>query len=147
MRRMKEMSRLQGGGGMNFYGQMPDQYNLVVNTEHPTVKRILDNAAKELTLSLAQTASDISTKNDQIKPLEEEKYKAKAGEFPTDKDNLLNELRKDVDNLKATERQQVADYAKGDKTLRQLIDLALLQGGMLKGEALAEFIRRSQEML
>jgi molecular chaperone HtpG len=98
-------------------------------------------------LSLAQTASDISTKNDQIKPLEEEKYKAKAGEFPTDKDNLLNELRKDVDNLKATERQQVADYAKGDKTLRQLIDLALLQGGMLKGEALAEFIRRSQEML
>ena len=148
MRRMKEMSRLQGGGsGMNFYGQMPDQYNLVVNTEHPTVKRILDNAAKELSLSLAQTAADISTKNDQIKPLEEEKYKAKAGEFPTDKDNLLNELRKDVDNLKATEKQTVADYAKGDKTLRQLIDLALLQGGMLKGEALAEFIKRSQEML
>ena len=147
MRRMKEMSRLQGGGGMNFYGQMPDQYNLVVNTEHPTVKRIIDNAAKELAVSLAQTAADISTKNDQIKPLEDEKYKAKAGEFPTDKDNLLNELRKDVDNLKAQEKQAVADYAKGDKTLRQLIDLALLQGGMLKGEALAEFIRRSQEML
>ncbi len=147
MRRMKEMSRLQGGGGMNFYGQMPDQYNLVVNTEHPTVKRILENAAKELTPKLAQTAADISTKNDQIKPLEEEKYKAKAGEFPTDKDNLLNELRKDVDNLKAAEKNSVAEYGKTDKTLRQLIDLALLQGGMLKGEALAEFIRRSQEML
>lgn len=146
MRRMKEMSRLQGGG-MNFYGQMPDQYNLVVNTEHPTVKRILENASKALTPKLAQTAADISTKNDQIKPLEEEKYKAKAGEFPTDKDNLLNELRKDVDNLKATEKDTVAEYGKDDKTLRQLIDLALLQGGMLKGEALAEFIRRSQEML
>jgi len=147
MRRMKEMSRLQGGGGMNFYGQMPDQYNLVVNTEHPVVKRILDAAATALTPSLAQTAADISSKNDQIKPLEEEKYKAKAGEFPVDKDHLLDELRKDVEKLKADEKDAVANYAKNDKTLRQLIDLALLQGGMLKGEALAAFIARSQEML
>ena len=147
MRRMKEMSRLQGGGGMNFYGQMPDQYNLVVNTEHPVVKRILDAASAALTPSLAQTIADISSKNDQIKPLESEKYAAKAGEFPVEKDHLLDELRKDVDALKESEKKAVADYAQGDKTLRQLIDLALLQGGMLKGEALAAFIRRSQEML
>ena len=146
MRRMKEMSRLQGGG-MNFYGQMPDQYNLVVNTEHPAVKRIMDEAAKALTPNLAQTAADIASKSDQIKPLEEEKYKAKAGEFPVEKDHLLDELRKDVEKLKADEKSAVAAYAKDDQKLRQLIDLALLEGGMLKGEALAQFIRRSQEML
>ncbi len=146
MRRMKEMSRLQGGG-MNFYGQMPDQYNLVVNTEHPVVKSIIDEAAKALTPTLAQTAADIASKGDQIKPLEDEKYKAKAGEFPVEKDHLLDELRKDVERLKADEKDAVAKYAKDDQRLRQLIDLALLEGGMLKGEALAAFIRRSQQML
>ena len=147
MRRMKEMSRLQGGGGMNFYGQMPDQYNLVVNTEHPVVKQILNDAATALTPTLAPMAADISSKGDQIKPLEDEKYKAKAGEFPVEKDHLLDELRKEVEKLKEDEKKAVADYAKGDAKLRQLIDLALLQGGMLKGEALAAFIQRSVEMI
>ncbi len=146
MRRMKEMSRVQGGG-MNFYGQMPEQFNLIVNTEHPVVKSVLDKAAVALTPTLAPVAADIMDKDGQIKPLEEEKYKAKAGEFPHDKDELLDALRKDVEGLKKQESDTVANYAKGDATLRQLIDLALLEGGMLKGEALAQFIKRSQEML
>ncbi len=146
MRRMKEMSRVQGGG-MNFYGQMPEQYNLIVNTEHPVVKSVLDKAAIQLTSTLAPVAADIMDKDGQIKPLEEEKYKAKAGEFPHDKDELLDALRKDVEQLKKQESDAVTSYAKTDMTLRQLIDLALLEGGMLKGEALAAFIKRSQELL
>ncbi len=146
MRRMKEMSKMQGGG-MNFYGQMPEQYNLIVNTEHPVIKNILSAANDKLAIVNAEIIKDIDDKQAQVKPLEDEKYKAKAGEFPHDKDELLDSLRKDVENLKKQETDNVTTYAKTDKTLRQLIDLALLEGGMLKGEALAAFIKRSQEML
>ena len=146
MRRMKEMSKMQGGG-MNFYGQMPEQYNLIVNTEHPVIKNILNAANTQLAIVNSELVKDIDDKQAQVKPLEEEKYKAKAGEFPHEKDELLDALRKDVENLKKQETDNVTTYAKGDKTLRQLIDLALLEGGMLKGEALAAFIKRSQEML
>ena len=146
MRRMKEMSKMQGGG-MNFYGQMPEQYNLIVNTEHPVIKNILNAANTQLAIVNSELVKDIDDKQAQVKPLEDEKYKAKAGEFPHEKDELLDSLRKDVENLKKQETDNVTTYAKGDKTLRQLIDLALLEGGMLKGEALAAFIKRSQEML
>lgn len=146
MRRMKEMNHLQGGG-MSFYGQMPDQYTLIVNTEAPAVKRILDAAKSAIGSDLAPLATQINDKEAQIHPLEEEKYKAKAGEFPQDKDQLLDSLRKDVDALKAQETERVKTYAPNDVVLRQLIDLALLEGGMLKGEALAKFIKRSQQML
>lgn len=146
MRRMKEMNHLQGGG-MSFYGQMPDQYNLIVNTEAPIVKKVLDAAKAAATDEAKTFAADIEQKEAQVKPLEEEKYKAKAGEFPQDKQDLLDSLRKEVDELKAKEADAVKAYAAGDKTLRQLIDLALLEGGMLKGEALAKFIKRSQELL
>ncbi len=146
MRRMKEMSKMQGGG-MNFYGQMPEQYNLIVNTEHPVIKNILNAANSQLAIVNSELVKDIDDKQAQVKPLEEEKYKAKAGEYPLEKDELLDSLRKDVENLKKQETDNVTTYAKSDKTLRQLIDLALLEGGMLKGEALAAFIKRSQEML
>ena len=146
MRRMKEMSRVQGGG-MSFYGQMPNQMNLVVNTEAPTVKRILEAAKTALADQLSAIAGDITDKEGQIKPLEEEKYKAKAGEFPQDKDQLLDSLRKDVEGLKKQESEAVARYAAGDDTLHQLIDLALLEAGLLKGEALAGFISRTQTLL
>ncbi|MDO4497633.1 MAG: molecular chaperone HtpG [Bacteroidales bacterium] len=146
MRRMKEMNHLQGGG-MSFYGQMPDQYNLIVNTEAPTVKKVMEAAQAGVKDQVAGIVAEISDKEAQIKPLEEEKYKAKAGEFSQDKDQLLDELRKDVELLKAQERDIVSKYAANDNTLRQLIDLALLEGGMLKGEALAKFIARSQSLL
>jgi len=146
MRRMKEMSKVQGGG-MSFYGQMPEQMNLIVNTEAPTVQKILANAKESLKASLSTLSSQIEDKEAQVKPLEEEKYKAKAGEFTEDKSQLLDALRKEVEDLKKQETDAVASYATNDTTLRQLIDLALLEGGMLKGEALAKFIKRSQELL
>ncbi|MBR0037473.1 MAG: molecular chaperone HtpG [Bacteroidales bacterium] len=146
MRRMKEMSRVQGGG-MNFYGQMPDQMNLVVNTEAPVVKAILNDAKAALGSQLSAMTKDIEDKEAQIKPLEEEKYKAKAGEFPQDKDQLLDTLRKEVEDLKKQESEAVGRYAAGQSNLHQLIDLALLESGLLKGEALAKFISRTQTLL
>ncbi len=146
MRRMKEMSRVQGGG-MNFYGQMPEQMNLVVNTESPVVKTILNDAKAALKDQLAALTGDIESKEGQIKPLEEEKYKAKAGEFPADKDQLLDSLRKDAEALKKQESEAVERYAAQNDTLHQLIDLALLESGLLKGEALAKFISRTQTLL
>jgi molecular chaperone HtpG len=145
MRRMKEMSAMQPG--MSFYGEMPDSYNLVVNTSHPAVKKVLDAAKAALGDNLTPIATQISEKEGQIKPLEEEKYKAKAGEFPKEKDELLDSLRHEVEDLKKSETTQVSEYGKSDATLRQLVDLALLEGGMLKGEALAAFIKRSTELL
>lgn len=146
MRRMKEMSAMQGGM-MNFYGEMPDNYALVINTAHPAVKKVLDDAQNSLSTTLSPGAEEISNKQAQISPLEDEKYKAKAGEFPEEKDKLLNELRHDVDDLKAKESETISKYAAGETRLRQLVDLALLESGLLKGEALAQFIKRSEQML
>lgn len=146
MRRMKEMSAMQGGM-MNFYGEMPDNYALVINTAHPAVKKVLDDAQNSLSSTLSPGAEEISNKQAQISPLEDEKYKAKAGEFPEEKDKLLNELRHDVDDLKAKESETISKYAAGETRLRQLVDLALLESGLLKGEALAQFIKRSEQML
>ena len=145
MRRMKEMSRMQPG--MNYYGMMPESYNLIVNTEHPAIKRILTSAHAAVDADLLNIVNDIKSKEDQIHPLEDEKYKAKAGEFAADKQELLTSLQNDVTELKAKESEAMKNYGKDDKALRQLIDLALLEGGMLKGEALATFIKRSTEML
>ena len=145
MRRMKEMSKMQPG--MNYYGMMPDSYNLIVNTEHPVVKKILTQAHAAVDADLLAVVNEISDKEGQIKPLEDEKYKAKAGEFAQDKQDLLKALQDDVKALKEKESAEMQKYGATDNALRQLIDLALLEGGMLKGEALAAFIRRSQQLL
>jgi len=145
MRRMKEMSKMQPG--MNYYGMMPDSYNLIVNTEHPVVKKVITQAHAAVDAELLSVINEISDKEGQIKPLEDEKYKAKAGEFPQDKQDLLKALQDDVTALKDKETAAMKKYGATDNALRQLIDLALLEGGMLKGEALAAFIRRSQQLL
>ena len=145
MRRMKEQAAMNPG--MSFYGSMPDSYNLIVNTEHPVVKRVMADASTALKDELAPVAAEIADKEAQIKPLEDEKYKAKAGEFEPEKAQKLEQLEADVKALKEKETAAVRTHAAQDKTLRQLIDLALLEGQMLRGEALAKFIRRSTELL
>jgi molecular chaperone HtpG len=145
MRRMKEMSKMQPG--MNFYGQMPDTYQLIVNTEHPVVKQVVAEAQNALKAQLEPIAAEIADKEAQFKPLEEEKYKAKAGEFPAEKETMLTSLKADIEMLKGKESDAVKVYAKDNRKLRQLIDLALLEGQMLKGEALAAFIKRSTDLL
>ena len=145
MRRMKEMSKMQPG--MNYYGMMPDSYNLIVNTEHTVVKKVHLQAHAAVDADLLSVVNDIKDKEGQIKPLEDEKYKAKAGEFAQDKQDILNYLQADVTALKEKETEAMKKYGATDNARRQLIDLALLEGGMLKGEALAAFIKRSQQLL
>ncbi len=94
--------------GMNYYGMMPDSYNLIVNTEHPVVKKILTQAHAAVDADLLAVVNEISDKEGQIKPLEDEKYKAKAGEFAQDKQDLLKALQDDVKALKEKESAEIS---------------------------------------
>ena len=118
MRRMKDMAAMQPG--MNFYGQMPDMYSLVVNTEQPAVKRILEEAEKKV--------------GDEVKPL-----------FEAQKQDEKDETK--VKEAREKEESIIKDFAAGEPVVKQIIDLALLQSGLLKGEALTAFIKRSVSLL
>lgn len=146
MRRMKEMAAMQPG--MNFYGQMPDMFSLVVNTEQPAVRRIIkqavENVGNELTplrLKMDELDTEIKALRD-VKPEENEAAEAKAEREKTvaDKERELGEIRTKEEDI-------VAAYAAKVPEVGQIIDLALLKADMLKGQALAEFIRRSVSLL
>lgn len=146
MRRMKEMSALQGGM-MSFYGEMPDSYNLVVNTAHPVIDKILNeeesNCKDEVTPVIAQL-NELKTKQDQIN----ESHKGKKDEeIPVAEKDELNELSKQSDELTEKKKSVYKAFAAENKQVRQLIDLALLANNMLKGEALANFVKRSIELM
>ncbi len=138
MRRMKEMAALQPG--MNFYGEMPDSYSLVVNTSHPIIEKIGENAGKELDTKIEPLEKGIEEKNAEITRLRSDKS---SDEDKKQADTLLGEVDK--------ERKQVSDitaaYASTQPVVRQLIDLALLGNGLLRGEDLSRFIARSVELL
>ena len=146
MRRMKDMAEL-GGGPMQFYGQMPDSYNLVVNTNHRLIEKI--RTAKE-----DELGDELKKINQEIKPLQDEKARInkanedkKEEEMPqADKDNLkdLDEQIQEQQNLK---ENKLKDFAKEHKLVKQLIDLALLANNMLKGEALNRFVKRSVDLI
>ncbi len=146
MRRMKEMSALQGGM-MSFYGEMPDSYNLVVNTAHPAIEKLLsdEEAACGAEVSPVTTElTEIKAKHDKLK----ESHKGKKDEeIPTAEKDELSDLSKQIDELGEKKKAVYKTYAAGNKQVRQLIDLALLANNMLKGEALANFVKRSVELL
>jgi molecular chaperone HtpG len=148
MRRMKEMSALQGGGGMmSFYGEMPDSYNLVVNTAHPVIEKLLKDEEAACGLGIAPIAAELSeVKNKQDKLKVSHKGK-KDEEIPTDEKAELEDLQKEIDKLTDNKKAVLKDFATENKQVRQLIDLALLASNMLKGEALANFVKRSVELL
>ncbi|MDR2853759.1 MAG: molecular chaperone HtpG [Prevotellaceae bacterium] len=146
MRRMKEMSAVQGGM-MSFYGEMPDSYNLVVNTAHPLIEKLLkDETAKcgEKVKPFAEKVAELRQKVDAIDAAnKDKKYDEIAAESKTEKETLLAEI--EVQN---NEKKTVyAAYAAENKQVGQLLDLALLANNMLKGEALARFVKRSVELL
>ncbi len=146
MRRMKEMSALQGGM-MSFYGEMPDSYNLVVNTAHPIIEKILSDEEAACGISIAPITSELSemkTKHDKLKESHKDK---KDEEIPTAEKDELADLQKKMDELTDNKKAVLKSFAAETKQVRQLIDLALLASNMLKGEALANFVRRSVELL
>ncbi|MFO8081219.1 MAG: molecular chaperone HtpG, partial [Armatimonadota bacterium] len=146
MRRMKDMAQL-GGGPMQFYGQMPDSYNLVVNTNH----KLIDKIKKEKDEKLGEELQAI---NNEIKPLQNEKdniNKANEGkneeDMPQgDKDNL-QDLDKQINEKKAQKDAKLKEFAREHKLVKQLIDLALLANNMLKGESLDRFVKRSVDLI
>ncbi|WP_026472907.1 molecular chaperone HtpG [Alkaliflexus imshenetskii] len=146
MRRMKEMSALQGGG-MMFYGEMPDSYNLVVNGNHGLVTRIVEDVDEQLGEKLKTISSRISSLDTRKAELEAAKKEKKEEEIPVAEKEELDDVEKKIDEQKSKRDSILKDYATGNKLVSQLIDLALLSNNMLKGEALSKFVKRSIELI
>ena len=145
MRRMKDMSAMQPG--MNFYGEMPDSFNLIINTEHPLSKKVIEETEKDCHAEIEPIQKEINELNDAIAKLQEASKGKKDEEIPvTEKEELRNK-EKEVDSLRKKESELLTQYANKHKLVRQLVDLSLLSNNMLKGEALSQFIKRSVEML
>ena len=145
MRRMKEMSKFQQG--MNFYGQMPDSFNIVLNSDHPLVKQVLDNAKAATEEALKPIVAELKGQEARLAAIRAAQDKKKYDELTQEDKDQKAEAEKAVQAEKDKKQQVIADYAKGNSVVHQLIDLALLQNGMLKGEALDRFLKRSVDLI
>ena len=145
MRRMKDMSRFQPG--MNFYAQMPDSYTLVLNSDHPLVKQVLDNCNSSTAEELKPVASELKGQQARLAALRQSQSGKKPEEITDEEKNDLKSTEKAIEEQRTRRNGILAAYAKGNDIVHQLIDLALLQNGMLKGEALDKFLKRSVELI
>ena len=136
MRRMKDVAALQPG--MAFYGEMPDMYSIIVNSDHKLVKRIIEAEKAECGNAVDPVIDEISKKNDELSSIrekyDENKDKIEAG------DKEIDELRKKKESI-------IKEFADKQSLVKQLIDIALLQNGMLKGQSLSQFIKRTIDMI
>lgn len=144
MRRMKDMAAMQPG--MNFYGQMPDMYSLVVNTEQPVVRKVVKEAAGALTGELTPLRRKVDELNGEINSLRTE-IKEKKEEDKAEAEQKIAANEKEAGDLRKQQEDIIAAYAAKVPVVRQIIDLALLKGNMLKGEELSKFIARSVTLL
>lgn len=145
MRRMKEMSQYQQG--MGFYAQLPDSYNLVLNSDHPLVKRVLDELTANTTEELKPIDSELKGQEARLAALHQSQDKKKPEELTQEEKDDMQNTQKSVSELKDKKKAVVAEYAKGNEVVHQLIDLALLQNGMLQGAALDKFLKRSFSLI
>ncbi len=145
MRRMKEMSRFQPG--MNFYGQMPDSFNLVLNSDHPLVKRVLDDCKASTEEALKPIVSELKGQEARLAAIQQQQDKKKYDELTQDDKDMKAECEKAVQEQKDKKNDVLSGFAADNAVVHQLIDLALLQNGMLKGEALDKFLKRSVELI
>lgn len=143
MRRMKEMAQFQSG--MNFYGELPNAYNLTLNTNHPVVKKVIEAANSSLEGELKPVNDELKATNaviDAIKSLDKD-----GKGVPEDKKADLKTNEDKATELRAKKDELISKYAAGNDTVKQLIDIALLGNGLLKGEALSNFLKRSVSLL
>ena len=145
MRRMREMSAMQPG--MSFYGEMPDSYNLVLNTDHPLILSVLSDEEKACTDKLQPILSDIKGWEARQHDLREAQSKKKEDELTEAEKGDMTNTNRTLDELRGRRDAILTEYAAGNKVVGQLIDLALLANGLLKGEPLSRFIRRSVELI
>ena len=145
MRRMKEMSRFQQG--MNFYAQMPDSLNLVLNSDHPLVKRVLDDCKTSTEETLKPIESELKGQEARLAAIRQQQDKKKPEELTQDDKDMKAECEKAVEEQKHKKEDVLNGFAAKNDIVHQLIDLALLQNGMLKGEALDKFLKRSVDLI
>jgi molecular chaperone HtpG len=142
---MKEMSQL--GGGMNFYGELPDSYNLVVNLNHPLVMKISDDLESAEGTRLKENNSQRDKLKEEISFMEKEHSMKKPEEISQFEKDDLEKLKKELETLDSSRKDILETYGSGNKIVKQLIDLALLANNMLRGEDLSTFVKRSVELL
>ena len=143
MRRMKEMAQFQSG--MNFYGELPNAYNLTLNTNHPVVKRVIEAANSSLEGELKPVNDELKATNSVIEAIKSLDKDGKG--VPEDKKADLKTNEDKATELRAKKDELISKYAAGNDTVKQLIDIALLGNGLLKGEALSNFLKRSVSLL
>ena len=144
MRRMKEMSQLQSG--MSFYGEMPDMMGLVLNSDHRLVKGVLTDAAS-LNEQLNPVEADLRGLNARRQVIEQAQRDKKSEEITQEERDELTKTNNEISEKQNQKQEILAAYAKGNQVVSQLIDIALLQNGLLRGEALSKFLRRSIDMI
>lgn len=145
MRRMKAMSQFQAG--MNFYGQMPDSYNIVLNSDHALVKKVLEDAEANTAETLKPILAEIKGQEARLAILHQEQNKKKPEEITQQEKDDVHNTEKAISDEKAKRNEIISGYAKNNNIVHQLIDLALLQNGMLKGASLDAFLKRSVDMI
>jgi molecular chaperone HtpG len=145
MRRMKDMSAM--GGGMNFYGELPDSYNLVVNPNNKIVNKISEDLQSHDGVKLTENNKERNRIKEEISFMEQEQKKKKAEDISQiEKDDLEN-LRKELTGVENARKNILESYGASNKVVKQLIDLALLANNMLRGEELSTFVKRSVDLL
>ena len=145
MRRMKEMSRLQSG--MSFYGEMPSMMSVVLNADHRLVKRVLDDMKGHTADALAPIEAELKGLHARHAALEQAQQKKKSDEITQEDRDNLSQCNKDIAAEEEKKTKVLSDYGAGQAVVHQLIDIALLQNGLLKGRALDQFLKRSVELI
>ena len=145
MRRMKDMRRFQPG--MAFYGQMPDSYSFVLNSDHPLIKKVMDEQEQAIGESLQPILGEIKGQEARLAALRQIQDKKKPEEITQEEKDEVSKTQDAINEQQDKKNQVIADAAKENKVVHQLIDLALLQNGMLKGAALDQFVKRSIELI
>ena len=145
MRRMKAMGQFQPG--MGFYAQMPDSYTLVLNSDHALIKKVLADTENSVGESLKPVMEQLKACQDKLADLNKEQSSKKPEEITQAEKDQTHEAEKALEEQREKKRTLLSDYAKGNQVVHQLIDLALLQNGMLKGAALDAFLKRSVDLI
>jgi molecular chaperone HtpG len=145
MRRMKDMSEMNGG--MSMYGQLPDSYNLVLNSNHPIVVELAENLDKEIGDELKKADEAIEPVQKEFDEISTKNASKKEDELTEEEKQQRTDVQKKLDDLKAEREEKLKEFGKDQKIVKQLIDLGLLANNMLKGEDLNKFVKRSVELL
>ena len=145
MRRMKDVARLQPG--MGFYGQMPDMYSVILNADHRLIKTVLADMTAAVSERLQPVDNEMNGLNARRSALEQQQKDKKSDEITQEQRDELTKCNADIERQRSIRREILGEYAKSDSVIAQLIDLALLQNGLLKGEALSNFLQRSVDMI